>query len=387
MESCVEAGKFKAAIQIAESLISDEPEDMAKRRTTGVWHSEYWPHCLKAKALIGLHEKQLALDELRLTSCPDKDDLLSAAQQLSDWRPPQGPQSDIYALVIGVDRYDVNDEDSGIAPTTEQEALDEFERWALADLSGAVNDATSVFQYLLREAQIPRENLRFLAQTETADGAPTNSRAVAGLEWIAKQTGHQVIFYFAGHGMKSRRSENLMLIQDSRPWEWRRQDDGLTPVESTSLSIQQVVDALIAARFEERVMLIDACRDTPSSVVSSGRGGRRLQPRRTRMFQGSLQGVSVDFAEGTPGSPPVVFFATLSGEAAQEWHEKKQGYFTYYLVEHLREALPLAQLDDLVRQAVVDATKKRQRPGLRIFEEAPNKDQILELRVAPPVRE
>lgn len=366
MNKCLKTRDFVTAIQLADILIADDDKDREQRRTTGVWPNAYWPHCVKAEAHIALGERDKALNALEETTCEEKGELLKRAYDLADWSPPRGAQTEIYAVIIGVNSYDQID------PPIEAERHSGFEFFPLKELFGAANDAQLMLNYLISHARVPEENVVFLSQGRTSANPPTHRHVSNALKWISEQEGDQVVFFFAGHGMKSRKGGNLMLLQDSKPWDWNRRSGEPTAVEETSISVQQVVDALVEAEFEERIMLIDACRRTLS---------------RKRQFEGSLRRVTL---KPSIGFPPVVLFATLTNDVAEEWRTDKgqgHGYFTYFLVEHLHDSLPLARLDDEVREAVSQATDERQKPGLKIFEEADRKDDALRIRIAAPSRE
>ncbi len=106
-------------------------------------------------------------------------------------------------------------------------------------------------------------------------------------------------FFFAGHGMRSRDKDYLML-SDSDPGD----------VEYTAISVEYVTQRLRRSGADNVVLFLDACRDEGS------RGG---------------VGIGREQHQGV-----ITFYSCTSNQKSWEFDELQQGSFTYTLLEGLR---------------------------------------------------
>lgn len=204
-----------------------------------------------------------------------------------------------YALVVGVDKY---------ADTQ------------ITTLGGASNDARSLADALIRYAGFPADQVILLASDQPAERQPTRGNILRRLSNLATDFPKDglLLFSFAGHGME-RGGQAFLLPSDAQV------SDDVSLLEQTAVNVQIVKDWVKKSGVRQVLLLLDACRNDP--------GGRADAPNPltetyTRGFNFSTRNREVEAF--------VTLYATTIGNRAYEYREKKQGYFTWALVEGLK---------------------------------------------------
>ncbi len=269
-----------------------------------------------------------------------------AARQLQQV-PPQSNADQIktlpikskrWALVIGVDKY----ADPQISP-----------------LKGSDNDARLLADSLVRYAGFPQDQVILLSTDQPVERQPTRVnilRRLSNLSTTVPKDG-LLLVSFAGHGME--RSEQAFLLPSDA-----QISDQISFLEETAISINRVRERIKETGVAQVIVLLDACRNDP--------GGRADAPNPltaayTNAFNFDVRNREVQaFA---------TLYATGIGQRAYEYTEKKQGYFTWAVVEGLKGAaadekgeITLSQLVKYVQEAVpkrisIDlGSTKQQRP-------------------------
>jgi hypothetical protein len=170
-----------------------------------------------------------------------------------------------------------------------------------------------------------------------------------------------LLISFAGHGME-RGGQAFLLPSDSQI------SDQISFLEETAISINRVKDRIKETGVGQVLVLLDACRNDP--------GGRADAPNPltnayTNAFNFDVRNREVQaFA---------TVYATGIGQRAYEYTEKKQGYFSWAVVEGLKGAaanekgeITLASLVKYVQETVpkrlaIDlGSTKQQRPFANI---------------------
>ena len=113
------------------------------------------------------------------------------------------------------------------------------------------------------------------------------------------KSGDNLWFFFAGHGMRNRDKDYLMLC-DSDPGD----------VEYTAISVEYVTERLRRSGADNVVLFLDACRDEGS------RGG---------------VGIGSEQHQGV-----ITFYSCTANQKSWEFDELQHGSFTYTLLEGLR---------------------------------------------------
>jgi tetratricopeptide (TPR) repeat protein len=253
---------------------------------------------------------------------------------------PVGPKR--WALVIGVDKY----MDPQISP-----------------LKGSDNDARLIADALVRYAGFPQDQVILLSTAQPMERQPTRVnilRRLSNLSTAVPKDG-LLLISFAGHGME-RGGQAFLMPSDAQI------SDQISFIEETAISINRVKERIKETGVGQVLVLLDACRNDP--------GGRADAPNPltnayTNAFNFDVRNREVQaFA---------TVYATGIGQRAYEYTEKKQGYFSWAIVEGLKGAaanekgeITLASLVKYVQETVpkrlaIDlGSTKQQRPFANI---------------------
>jgi hypothetical protein len=208
-----------------------------------------------------------------------------------------------YALVVGVDKY---------ADTQ------------ISTLGGASNDARSLRDALVEHAGFPAEQVILLSTDQPAERQPTRGNILRRLSNLASEGAVPkdglLLFFFAGHGME-RGGQAFLLPSDAQV------SDDVTLLEQTAVNVLQVKDWVRKSGVRQVLMILDACRNDPAGRAEAD---NPLTESYTRGFNFDRRNREVEAF--------VTLYATAIGKRAYEYREKKQGYFTWALVEGLRGA-------------------------------------------------
>jgi tetratricopeptide (TPR) repeat protein len=204
-----------------------------------------------------------------------------------------------WALVIGVDKYT----DPQISP-----------------LKGSDNDARLIANALVRYAGFPPDQVILLSTDQPTERQPTRVnilRRLSNLSTAVPKDG-LLLVSFAGHGME-RSGQAFLLPSDAQI------SDQISFLEETAISMNRVKERIKETGVGQVVVLLDACRNDP--------GGRADAPNPlsnayTNAFNFDTRNREVQaFA---------TVYATGIGQRAYEYTEKKQGYFSWAVVEGLK---------------------------------------------------
>ncbi len=204
-----------------------------------------------------------------------------------------------YALIIGVDQY---------ADTQ------------ITTLGGASNDAKTLANALIQYAGFPGEQVTLLASDQPAERQPTRGNILRRLSNMAAviPSDGLLLISFAGHGVE-RGGQAFLLPADAQV------SNDVDLLEQTAINVAQVKERVKKIGVRQVLMILDACRNDP---VGRANADNPLTAAYTRGFNFDLRNREVQaFA---------TLYATEVGHRAYEYKEKKQGYFTWVLVEGLR---------------------------------------------------
>ncbi|MGB7923759.1 MAG: caspase family protein [Pyrinomonadaceae bacterium] len=204
-----------------------------------------------------------------------------------------------YALVIGVDQY---------ADTQ------------ITTLGGASNDAKALANALVQYAGFPSDQLTLLASDQPAERLPTRGNILRRLSNMAAVVPPDglLLISFAGHGIE-RGGQAFLLPSDAQV------SNDVDLLEQTAINVTTIKDRVRKIGVGQVLMILDACRNDP---VGRANADNPLTAAYTRGFNFDLRNREVKaFA---------TLYATEVGKRAYEYKEKKQGYFTWLLVEALK---------------------------------------------------
>lgn len=206
-----------------------------------------------------------------------------------------------YALIIGVDQY---------ADTQ------------ITTLGGASNDAKTLANAVIQYAGFPSEQVTLLASDQPAERQPTRGnilRRLSNLAAVIPADG-LLLISFAGHGIE-RGGQAFLLPSDSQV------SNDVDLLEQTAINVTQIKERIKKIGVKQVLMILDACRNDP---VGRANADNPLTAAYARGFNFDVRNREVQaFA---------TLYATEVGHRAYEYKEKKQGYFTFVLVEGLKGA-------------------------------------------------
>lgn len=204
-----------------------------------------------------------------------------------------------YALVIGVDQY---------ADTQ------------ITTLGGASNDARALADALIRYAAFPAEQVTLIASDQPAERQPTRGNILRRLSNMAAVVPADglLLIAFAGHGIE-RGGQAFLLPSDAQV------GNDVDLLEQTAINVTTVRERVRKIGVGQVLMILDACRNDP---VGRANADNPLTAAYTRGFNFELRNREVRaFA---------TLYATEVGKRAYEFKEKRQGYFTWALIEGLK---------------------------------------------------
>ncbi|HKS28829.1 MAG TPA: caspase family protein [Pyrinomonadaceae bacterium] len=204
-----------------------------------------------------------------------------------------------FAIVIGVDRYDDTQ---------------------ISTLGGAVNDAKTLANALVQYAGFPADQVTLLASDQPIERQPTRGnilRRLSNLSAVIPKDG-LLLLAFAGHGVE-RGGQAFLLPSDAQV------SNDVDLLEQTAINVKQIKEKIQKTGVGQVLMILDACRNDP---VGRANADNPLTPAYTRGFNFDVRNREVTaFA---------TLYATAVGARAYEYKERKQGYFTWELVEALK---------------------------------------------------
>jgi hypothetical protein len=230
-----------------------------------------------------------------------------------------------WALVVGVDKYN----DPQISP-----------------LHGAANDARILADALVRYSGFPQDQVILLATDQPAERQPTRVNLLRRLSNLAAAVPKDglLLLSFSGHGME-RGGQAFLLPSDAQI------SDQISFLEDTAVNVTRMRDLIRATGVAQVMILLDACRNDP--------GGRADAPN--QLSQTYVNGFNFDVRNREVQAFATIY-ATAVGQRAYEYTEKKQGYFTWAIVEALKGGAvnPAGEvtLSELIK-FVQDAVPKR----------------------------
>ncbi len=204
--------------------------------------------------------------------------------------------------------------------------IDDYQNEQVVDLRYAAADAELFKQALVQNGDFEEDNI-FLLSSRSQDESlkPSLTNVVFRLEWFRDvlSPGDTLVFYFAGHGV-SFDEETYLLTEEA-------DERSKNTLMVSSLRGGILYDLLDAAGAQNTLVVLDACRNDPTA----GRGDAN-----NTLSESLARGLT--FVPKKPGvkgleKNTATLFACSQGERSWEWDQKKHGFFTYYLVEALKD--------------------------------------------------
>jgi len=221
--------------------------------------------------------------------------------------------------------------------------VDDYKDGQIGALRGAANDARALTDALKRYAGFPADQIVLMTTDQPEERQPTRVnilRRLSNLASVVPKDG-LLLVSFSGHGIE-RGGQAYLLPSDAQI------TDDVTFLEETAVSVSRMHERIRATGVGQVLVLLDACRNDP--------GGRADAPN--PLTEAYTRGFSFD-VRNREVQAFATLYATAVGHRAYEYGEKKQGYFTWALVEGLKGAaanergeVTLARLVDYVQTVV-----------------------------------
>jgi uncharacterized caspase-like protein len=242
-----------------------------------------------------------------------------------------GLRRNVWAAVIGIDNYQ-----------------------NVRHLKYAAKDARAFYEHLVKNTQIPKENISLLVNQEAT---LMQLRSILGT-YLKRKAGKEdmVIIYFAGHGASEKDAmspdgdglEKYLLPYDANP----------NDLYASALPMSEVSRVFNRIRSERLIFLGDAC-------YSGASGGRTIN------LAGIRSNISDAFLDRiAKGKGRVILTASGPNEVSVEDDGLKHGVFTYFLLEGLRGladmdgdgVITVDEIYGYVSKRVPQATGQEQHP-------------------------
>ena len=193
------------------------------------------------------------------------------------------------------------------------------------------DDARAIKDLLVTGAGFSDDHVRLLTDDGAGDAKATRQNILAAVDtYLAPrvQPGHEVIVFFAGHGIArglGREAKSYFLPVDVDA-------SSKDSLERTAVDLEDLARRLSALKASQFSIFIDACREDPFP----GRGikGNTMTDVMSRGLRITRTGSTA--AESVPATS-IVFYACQVGERAYEDPELKHGVFTYYILSGIRD--------------------------------------------------
>jgi len=205
-----------------------------------------------------------------------------------------------FALIIGVDQY---------------------QDGQISRLEGASNDTKRLVEALVQYAGFPRDQITLLSSDQPLEKWPTRAKILFRLSTLRNLVPKDglLLVAFSGHGIERARQAYL-LPMDAQV----NADTAL--LEDTAISVERMRNLIADTGVGQVILIIDACRNDPTA----GRGDSD-----NKMTESYVSGF--DFSKHNREITAfATLYATRVGDRAYEYKEKKQGYFTWALIEGLK---------------------------------------------------
>lgn len=236
--------------------------------------------------------------------------------------------------------------------------INNYQSPAVTDLNYAVSDANLFAETLRVYLGVPEQNIFLLTSDKTGEEAPTRTNVAFRLSYLADNVGPEdtLVVFFSGHGIESQ-SQSYLLTQEA---------DSRSPLtlQVSALQAKDLQSWVAATRASKLLLLVDACRNDPT------RGKGDAPNVLSETMAKDLTTVALAPRTPRPDDPPIVrssatLFACSQGQRSFEWNDKKNGFFTHFLVEGLKGQagtaegrVSLASLVSYLQRSVPDAAQR-----------------------------
>lgn len=233
-------------------------------------------------------------------------------------------QTKLWIILVGVNKYT----DKLLSPL----------RYAAIDCQGLANTLVGTGDYF--------QKLDLQIHHDFVKEVPTLANIHVSLQNMVTgaQAADTILFYFSGHGILGQNNNAYLCLQDTQ----------INDLETTALSVSEVLNLLATCPAKNQLIWLDACHSGGMSLSSKTRNNENgkfdninntnpnsIINQNTENFTPQLVNVLQQRAATSQG-----FYALLSCDNYQqswEFNELGHGVFTYYLMQGLRGAAANSQ--------------------------------------------
>jgi hypothetical protein len=187
-------------------------------------------------------------------------------------------------------------------------------------LKYAVNDARAFYRLLVKDNQVPAENVSLLLDENATLGRIRSTLGTSLKQKAGKDD--MVIIYFAGHGATER--DALSMDGDGLEKYILPYNARLDDLYGTALPMREIAHIFNRLRAERLIFIADSCYSGATGGRTVGMGGLRAN-------------ISDAFLDRmAKGRGRVILTASGTNEVSAENDDLNHGVFTYYLLEGLK---------------------------------------------------
>jgi len=219
-------------------------------------------------------------------------------------------EGQIYALLVGVNRYDSPE---------------------VPPLRYAVEDVFALREFMQQRLGLKKKRCLLFTYPPRAEASPASrSNVLGGFGDLSRlRMGEQdtFIFYFAGHGFELE-EETHLLTYDSKP-------SPAGVLSETAISLARLKALLRGIRAGQQLIILEACRNAPRPL-SRATGSLRWSEAMSRDILELVRDPSAA-ASPTARRARAILSSCWEGQLSYEYPQEKRGWFCHNLLEFLRE--------------------------------------------------
>ncbi|MGH9822572.1 MAG: caspase family protein [Blastocatellia bacterium] len=224
----------------------------------------------------------------------------------------------LFALLVGINEYE-----------------------AMCPLRFAVDDVLALKDVLEKRLDFSETNIVLLTDAiSESDPVPQRAEILSRFEQVASaKMGDEdtFLFQFSGHGFAVEKTSYLMPF-DARP-------ELPLSLEDTAISLKMLTRYWEHITASQQIFILDACR---KAIFANAKGD---QPGFDQNMERDAVALIGSSAKAAPRSGRAVLSACQLGQRSFEFEAEKKGWFTFHLLQCLREYRGLElNIDDLDRQ-------------------------------------
>lgn len=192
----------------------------------------------------------------------------------------------------------------------------DYDKRELRPLQYTVKDVQE-FSQVLVESGVPKENIVMMHDQQSRNLLPEGKKIREQLDLLLARVDSQstLIVALSGHGIQfEAKGSNYFCPLDARLQE-----------RETLIPLNEVYEQLQACPAERKLLLVDACRNDPQSVLAKSRAVVQLDSVSRPQDQSVPQGI-------------VALFSCSAGQQSYEHPELKHGVFFYQMLQGWRGA-------------------------------------------------